>query len=43
MPVAARVVADGDVSTIIARIDMTTQLGRSAFFNGVKRAQLPCV
>ena len=43
MPIAARVVAYSEITTTIASIDMTTQLGCSAFFNGVKRAELPSV
>jgi hypothetical protein len=41
MPIAARVVANSESTTTIASIDMTTQLGCSTFFNGVKRAELP--
>jgi len=38
MPVAAGIVTDSDFSTTIASMDMTSQFGCSAFFNGVKRA-----
>jgi hypothetical protein len=41
MPIAPRVVAYSEITTTIASIDMTTQLGCSAFFNGVKRAEPP--
>jgi hypothetical protein len=34
MSVAAGVVTDGQIATFIASIDMTAQLGSSAFFDG---------
>jgi hypothetical protein len=41
MSVPARIVTNANVATLIACIDMTSQLGCSALFYGVKRAQLP--
>jgi hypothetical protein len=43
MPIAARVVTYGKSSTTIASINMTAQLGCSAFSDGRKRAKLPSV
>jgi hypothetical protein len=34
MPVAARVITDGQMTTSIASIDMTTQFGSSTFLYG---------
>jgi hypothetical protein len=43
MSVSARVVTDAQIATLITSIDMATQLGRSTFFDGIKRANLPRV
>jgi hypothetical protein len=43
MPIATRVVANTQITTAIASIDMTTQRGRSAFSDGIKRTKLPSI